>query len=54
MLCISVEQLVTVFWTTKSAGKLTVVYMLDLEKTYVGPKYNIGENLGLRIHAGWW
>lgn len=34
--------------------RLTVVYLLDLEKTHVGPKYSTGENLGLRKYARWW
>lgn len=54
MLCISVKQLVTVFWSIKSAGRLTVIYLLDLEEMHVGPKYSTGENLGLRTHVGWW
>ena len=33
MLCISVEKMVTVFWGMKNAGRLTVVYLLDLEET---------------------
>jgi hypothetical protein len=37
MLCISVEQLVIVSWSMKSARRLTEVYLLDLEKTHVGP-----------------
>jgi hypothetical protein len=50
----SVEQLVTVFWSIKSAGRLTVVYLLDPEETHIGPKYSTGENLRLRTYAGWW
>ena len=42
MLCISVKQLVTVYVSMKYTGRLTVVYLLDLEETHVGPKYRTG------------
>jgi len=54
MHCIRVEHLINVFLSMKSAGRLRVVYLLDLEKTHVGSKYSTGENLGLCTHAGWW
>jgi hypothetical protein len=54
MFSLSVEQMVTVMWSMKSAGRLTAIYLLGLEETHVGPNYSTGENLGLRTHAGWW